>query len=269
MTESQLVGRASRGLLEPVRAARSEIRSADAGTPRLDRRELIELGTPLVRRLAFRFARRLPRSVQLDDLVSSGMEGLLRAADAYDPARNDRFEPYAERRIRGAMLDELRGADSMTRHGRARATSMRRAEQRLEKTLSRAPTEDEIAKELGVSVERYRQAVCEIASTPSLGRMSEHGADDVASHEPDPATLCAASEQRAQLAAELSKLPPRSLEVVALYYQHECTQAEIGQMLGVTESRVCQILGDALSRLRKKLVPSAMPARRQEQRRSA
>jgi RNA polymerase sigma factor for flagellar operon FliA len=223
-----------------------------------ERNRLIELGLPLVRRIAFRMARRLPSSVQVDDLISSGTEGLLRAVDAYDPARNDRFEPYAERRIRGSMLDELRAADVLTRHGRNRMAQVSRAVVKLEHELGRAPTEEEIAARLGVTLAEYQQLAMELSRAPAIGGLGDHDPDDVASAALDPAALFAEAELRMHLQKAVSELPERTLQVLSLYYQHECTQAEIGKILGVTESRVCQILGEAVVRLRGKLARAAV-----------
>jgi RNA polymerase sigma factor for flagellar operon FliA len=201
-------------------------------------------------------ARRLPPSVQVDDLVSSGTEGLLRAVDAYDPSRNDRFEPYAERRIRGAMLDELRAADVLTRHGRSRMAQLSRAVAKLEHALRRAPTEEEIAAALGLALAEYHQLTMELARAPVLGS-GDVDVEDVAGDTLDPSVLLAEAQLREHLRLAVAELPPRTVEVLGLYYQHECTQAEIGRILGVTESRVCQILGEAALRLRAKLLRAA------------
>lgn len=229
-------------------------------TPRTqaERTQLIDVGLPLVRRIAFRMARRLPPSVQVDDLISAGTEGLLRAVEAYDPSRNDRFEPYAESRIRGAILDELRGADVLTRHGRNRMAQVSRCIAQLEHTLKRAPLEEEIASALGLSLEDYQQLAMELARAPAIGRLGEHDPDDVASAALDPSALFAEAELRSHLNRAITELPERTQQVLALYYQHECTQSEIGKILGVTESRVCQILGEAVARLRGKLARVAI-----------
>lgn len=229
-------------------------------TPRAseERTRLIEIGIPLVRRIAFRMARRLPASVEVDDLISAGTEGLLRAVDAYDPTRNDRFEPYAESRIRGAILDELRAADVLTRHGRSRMALVSRTIAQLEHQLKRAPTEEEIAQALGMELAEYQQLAMELARAPAIGRLGEHDPDDVASAALDPAALFAEAELRGHLVKAIRALPERTQQVLALYYQHECTQSEIGKILGVTESRVCQILGEATARLRAKLASFAV-----------
>lgn len=223
-----------------------------------ERKRLIEIGIPLVRRIAFRMARRLPPSVEVDDLISAGTEGLVRAVDAYDPSRNDRFEPYAESRIRGAILDELRAADVLTRHGRSRMAQVSRAIAKLEHQLQRAPTEEEIATELQLPLAEYQQLAMELSRAPAIGRLGEHDPDDVASAALDPAALFAEAELRGHLVKAIQSLPERTQQVLALYYQHECTQAEIGKIMGVTESRVCQILGEAHARLRAKLATHAI-----------
>jgi len=227
-------------------------------SPQGDRDRLIAIGIPLVRRIAFRMARRLPPSVEVDDLVSAGTEGLVRAVDAYDPSRNDRFEPYAESRIRGAILDELRAADVLTRHGRSRMAKVSRTIAQLEHSLKRAPTEEEIAKALDLPLAEYQQLAMELARGPAIGRLGEHDPDDVASAALDPSALFAEAELRGHLVKAIQSLPERSQQVLALYYQHDCTQAEIGKVLGVTESRVCQILGEATARLRAKLASQAI-----------
>jgi RNA polymerase sigma factor for flagellar operon FliA len=228
-----------------------------APTPALSRDLLVSIGLPIVRRIAFRMARRLPPSVEVGDLIGAGTEGLLRAIDGYDPSRCDRFEPYAEARIRGAILDELRGLDVMTRHGRRRMTEVTKAIQELSRALGRAPEEQEIADKLALPLAEYQRIAAELSRAPALGRLGEVDPDEVQSESMDPAALYGEQELRAQLVKSIDQLPERMRQVLALYYQHECTQAEIGQILGVTESRVCQILGEAAARLRAMLVDGA------------
>jgi RNA polymerase sigma factor for flagellar operon FliA len=227
----------------------------------MSRDELCAIGLPIVRRIAFRMARRLPPSVEVGDLIGAGTEGLLRAIEGYDPSRCDRFEPYAEARIRGAILDELRGLDVMTRHGRRRMTEVTKVIQQLQRELSRAPLEDEIAARLNLPLEEYQRIAAELSRAPALGRLGEIDPDDVESEAMDPASLYGEKELRQQLVAAIDLLPERMRQVLGLYYQHECTQAEIGQILGVTESRVCQILGEAAARLRAQLTEGAPKAR--------
>ncbi|MGF1465939.1 MAG: RNA polymerase sigma factor FliA [Sandaracinaceae bacterium] len=219
-------------------------------TPAPDRDDLIAAGLPIVRRVAFRLARRLPPHVDVDDLIGAGSEGLLKAARSYDAEKYPRFEPYAETRIRGAILDELRAWDAMTRHGRRRMLEVSRAVSRLSTRLGREPDEEEVAEELGLELADYQRLNAELARGPALGRLGEVDPDHVDGGFDDPASLYSEAELKGRLAEAIRKLPERTQTVLALYYQEDCTQAEIGEVLGVTESRVCQILGEAAARLR-------------------
>jgi RNA polymerase sigma factor for flagellar operon FliA len=227
--------------------------STEPMTARPPRDELIQLGLPLVRRLAFRLARRLPPNIDVGDLIGAGTEGLLKAIEAYDPTRIPRFESYAEMRIRGAMLDELRTHDVMTRHGRQRMAEVTKAVRKLELELKRAPEEQEIAQAMGMQLENYQKLAEDLSRGPALARLGEVDPDDVAHEQFDASMEVQAKQLRAQLVEAIRKLPERTQQVLALYYQEECTQAEIGQILGVTESRVCQLLGDATVRIRASL----------------
>ena len=224
--------------------------SKQAPASALDRDEMIQRGLPLVRRLAFRLARRLPPNVDVGDLIGAGTEGLLKAVDAYDPTRIPRFESYAEMRIRGAILDELRSNDSMTRHGRRRLAEVTKAVRDLEAKLGRAPEEQEIADALGMELEAYQQLAEGLSRGPALARLGEADPDEVDGGWEDPAAVVSEKELKQELVKAITRLPKRTQTVLALYYQEECTQAEIGRILGVTESRVCQILGEAVARLR-------------------
>jgi len=217
--------------------------------PRPSREELIAIGLPIVRRVAFRLARRLPPNVDVGDLIGAGSEGMLKAIDAWDATRAPSFEAYLDARVRGAILDELRASDVMTRHGRRRLSETARAVRKLEQRLGRSPEEDEIAGELGLTLEVYQKLAEDLARGPALGRLGEDP-DGVQSSNSGPADTFLGGELRGRLRGALGKLPQRQQQVLALYYQEECTQLEIGKILGVTESRVCQILGDATVRLR-------------------
>jgi RNA polymerase sigma factor for flagellar operon FliA len=214
------------------------------------REELIRQGLPLVRRMAFRMARRLPPNVDVNDLIGAGTEGLLKAVQYYDAERYPHFEPYAKTRIRGAILDELRANDSLTRYGRSRMAEITNTIKELQHQLGRQPAEDEIAERLGMPLEQYQRLTGDLMRGPTLQGLSSVAADDAESGTATPDAVLLDSDLKRRLALAVGKLTERTQQVLALYYQEECTQAEIGEILGVTESRVCQILGEATARLR-------------------
>jgi RNA polymerase sigma factor for flagellar operon FliA len=216
----------------------------------LGREELIHQGLPLVRRMAFRMARRLPPNVDVNDLIGAGTEGLLKAVQYYDPERYPQFEPYAKTRIRGAILDELRANDSLTRYGRSRMAEITNTIKELQNRLGRQPAEDEVAARMGIPLEQYQRLTGDLMRGPTLQGLSSVSADDAESGAPTPDLMLLENDLKQRLAVAMTKLSERTQQVLALYYQEECTQAEIGQILGVTESRVCQILGEASARLR-------------------
>lgn len=216
------------------------------------RDELITRGLPIVRRIAFRLARRLPPNVDVGDLIGAGTEGLLKAIESYDVNNAARFETYAESRVRGAILDELRAQDALTRHGRRQFGEVTRAIRKLESSLGRVPEEQEVANELGIDLDAYHKLTEHLARGPALANLGAIDPDDTAGEEHTTKEI-EAKQLRTQLVIAVKKLPDRTQKVLALYYQEECTLAEIGQILGVTESRVCQILGEATVRLRASL----------------
>ena len=220
--------------------------------PRPSRDEMIQRGLPIVRRLAFRLARRLPPNVDVGDLIGAGTEGLLKAIESYDASHAARFETYAESRVRGAILDELRSQDALTRHGRRQFGEVTRAVRKLESRLGRVPEEQEVANELGIDLATYHKMSEQLARAPALANLGAIDPDDVAGEESTTREI-ETRELKAQLVTAVKRLPERTQTVLALYYQEECTLAEIGEILGVTESRVCQILGDANARLRASL----------------
>lgn len=217
--------------------------------PRPPRDELIQRGLPIVRRLAFRLARRLPPNVDVGDLIGAGTEGLLKAIEGYDPGHAARFETYAEARVRGAILDELRAQDALTRHGRRQMSAVTRTMRRLETELGRAPEEQEVAAAMGIDLDAYQKLTENLSRAPALANLGALDPDDVAGGT-DSAGEFESRELKTQLMSAIKRLPERTQTVLGLYYQEECTLAEIGEILGVTESRVCQILGDATARLR-------------------
>jgi len=236
-----------------------------ASSPDAAREDLVQLGLPIVRRMAFRMARRLPSHIDVNDLIGAGTEGLLRAVSAFDQERYPQFEPYAKSRIRGAILDELRAGDSLTRYGRERMSQVTKMIRQLQQELGRAPDEAEIAHRLGVPIDQYQKMAAELTQGPALLGLSGVAGDDAESQTATPDAEFAEGDLKRRLAAAISGLPERLKQVLALYYQEECTQAEIGEILGVTESRVCQILGEATLRLRAQLEDDdAQPSKKKQ-----
>src|SRR5579871_2688878 len=204
---------------------------------------------PYIEKVARRLARRLPAHVEIDDLISSGVIGLMEAAERFDPSRVDRFEAFAEFRIRGAMLDDLRSRDTLSRDMRRLSNELRDATRRLEAQLGRTPDHEEIAKRLGVGVEELSgSSVVGIddAGPDLLERTGDATADD-------PFEIASRREMLDRLVAGIGGLPEKMQQVLSLYYCDNLNLKEIGSVLGVTESRVCQIHGEATRRLRDSL----------------
>jgi RNA polymerase sigma factor FliA len=224
---------------------------------------LVAAHLPLVEKVARRMATRLPAHVPFADLVSAGYEGLMDAAKRFDPARGATFEAFAEWRIKGAILDDLRAKDSLSRDMRRLSNEIKAAEQRLTGALGREPTQDEVARELGVTADdlaAQRQKLSghtvvglDDAGPDFLDRVADDGA-------PDPFESAAAGELRERLTDAIRRLPERQQTVLSLHYLEELTLQEIGDMLGVTESRVCQIKAEALADLRPIVDPEIAPA---------
>jgi RNA polymerase sigma factor for flagellar operon FliA len=209
----------------------------------------------VIRQAALRVARRLPAHICVDDLVSAGFMGLVDAYRRYEPTRCDRFDAYAEVRIKGAILDELRSYDPLSRDLRALANRTAHATRELANRLGRAPTDQEVAAELGMDLDTYRSAAARMAVGTPVSLDASPSGDD-APFEVSDGVSSAADEQllqaqsRAVLGGALEELPPRLRHVLDLYYREERTLREIGVLLGVTESRVCQLHGEAIRKLR-------------------
>lgn len=231
------------------------------GKARSSQDALVHLGLPWVRRMAFRMARRLPPNVEVDDLIGAGTEGLLRAVQSYDPSINPNFEPYAKTRIRGAMLDALREFDPMTRYGRRLMAKVSATHRELERELGRVPEESEVAARLEMSLENYRQVLEEFSRVPALAQIGADP-DEVEGVNHSPESLISSKEMRGLLVRSIARLPKNSQTVLALYYQEELTQAEIAKVLQITDSRVCQILGEATLRLRSSIEKELRGAKR-------
>lgn len=204
---------------------------------------------PLVRRIAIRMARRVPADVTVEDLVGYGWLGLLEAFRRADGMGDGELEAYVSYRIRGAMLDHLRSLDPMARTTRALARRIGGAVGKKTAQLGRAPTEREAAAELEMSVEEYCAAQRRVAEATTT-RADAVDIDALASPTAPPDEGAQTSIRKERLAGAIRTLPERLQHVLALYYQEGCTLAEIGEILGVTEARACQLHGDAVRRLR-------------------
>jgi RNA polymerase sigma factor for flagellar operon FliA len=227
--------------------------------------------SPLVKYVAGRLGSGLPAHVDEGDLVSYGLLGLIGAIERYDPERDVKFETYAIARIKGAIIDELRAMDWVPRSVRSRAREIERAIGELERKLHRAPTDEEIAKKVGITVSELEDSLTEIsrssiAALDELWTVSSSGGDQIAlidtiedTDAPDPQSSLSATEMREAIGEAIARLPEREKLVVTLYYYEELTLREIGEVLGVTESRVSQLHTKAILRLKSRL--SGSPAR--------
>lgn len=214
----------------------------------------------LVKFVAGRLGAGLPRSVDTGDLVSAGVFGLMNAIDRFDPQQGAKFETYAIPRIRGAILDGLRSLDWVPRSVRSRSRQIQDAITTLEHQLGRVPTDEEIAAELHIEVAELEKWLADVAAG-SVGPL-DHVAMDTAHAEANadaqPGSAMEEGELRAAMRTEISKLPEREQAVLVLYYDDGLTLAEIGEALGVTESRISQIHAKAVLQLRSRLAASGV-----------
>ena len=229
-----------------------------AKTQEGDLNALIARYAPLVKRIAYHLSGRLPASIQPGDLIQAGMIGLIEAVRHYDATQGASFETYAGIRIRGAMLDEVRKSDWAPRSVYRKAREMSRAITKVENAKGGAAKDHEVAETLGMSIEEYHQALQDISghrilSFEDVALDEERLADSRVGKEDDPSAAMQGEEARQELAKATSALPERERLVLALYYHEEMNLREIGQVLEVTESRVCQIHSQALLRLRARL----------------
>lgn len=231
--------------------------TATALTPEVRERLILD-HLPQVRLIARRIHERLPESVNLEDLVSTGILGLISAIDRFDQSHNVKLKTYAEYKIRGAILDSLRGLDWAPRQQRRRSKRIEAVVVTLEQRLLRSPTEEEIAAELGISMEEYHDWLFEIRGL-NLGSLESHPAEDdsrdllrfVADKEEDwPSQLLEKAELRKILVQAISRMPSVERTVLGLYYQEELTLREISRVVKLHESRVSQLKTQAIVRLR-------------------
>jgi RNA polymerase sigma factor for flagellar operon FliA len=230
------------------------------------RERLILHYSPLVKFVAGRVAAGLPQNIEQSDLVSYGIFGLIDAIDKFDPARGFKFETYAISRIKGAIIDELRSIDWVPRSVRAKARAVERAYSKLENELRRSPEDKEVAAELDMNEDDLNHLLSQVSFTglvaldELLGRQqaSEGGGsatvgDTIADRAHDPVEAFEVDEMKHLLADAINRMPDRERLVLTLYYYEGLTLAEVGGILGVTESRVCQIHTKAILQLRGRL----------------
>ena len=238
---------------EPLESERSENLSAE------ERERMILEHLPQVRLIARRIHGRLPETVDFDDLVSAGILGLISAIDHFDASRHIRLKSYAEHRIKGAMLDSLRRLDWAPRQQRKHAKQIDTAIAAAEQRLHRPPTEQEVADELHLSVDRYHRWQVDVSGV-NLARLESAGPDDSGKRDllrfitGDPQDLPSALAERSDLqralAEAISGIPAIEKTVLSLYYQDELTLREIAKIAGLHESRISQLRTQAILRLR-------------------
>jgi RNA polymerase sigma factor for flagellar operon FliA len=216
---------------------------------------------PLVRRIAHQMIARLPANVELDDMIQAGMIGLMDAVNRFEETHGTPFEVYAASRIRGSMLDELRAGDWLPRSARKSQRDIENAIHRLEQRLKRAPAEAEIAREMGLEVGHYQETLNEARGAQLVYFDDLGGGDDdddylerhVAVDGADPSDILRDKRFRGALVGAIEELPERERQLMSMYYEQDMNLREIGSVMGVTESRVCQLHSQAVARLRSKL----------------
>jgi RNA polymerase sigma factor for flagellar operon FliA len=228
---------------------------------RLDSGSLLKQFSPLVRRLAHQMIAKLPANVEIDDLIQVGMIGLNDALARFDPSQGVQFETFATQRIRGAMLDELRGSDWMSRGDRRHQRMIETAVHKLEQKLGRAPSETEIAAEMGMKLSDYQELLGKVRGT-QLVYLEDMSGDDgdedfldrhMVDTDANPLGRLSDRKLREALVAAIENLPQREQYVMSMYYEHDMNLKEIAAVLGVTESRVCQLHSQSIARLRTRM----------------
>jgi RNA polymerase sigma factor for flagellar operon FliA len=230
----------------------------------LTRDEMILKYTPLIKYIAHRLAMRLPPHISVDDLVNAGVIGLMDALNKFDPNKKVQFKTYAEFRIKGSMLDELRSLDWVSRSVRQKAAQLEKAFQSLEKKKGRAVEDQEVAQEMGLSLDNYYSMVNEINGVflsdlagvrKKIPQFSDEDLLNLLADEEEnqPFQLLSLEELKEVLTRAIEELTPKERTVISLYYYEELTLKEIGEVLGFTESRICQIHTKAILKLRTKI----------------
>ena len=254
-------GLAQHDFVAPTKASLAAERQQPATLTDSDRDRIVVEHLPMVRYLARRIHERLPNYVELEDLISAGVIGLIDAYNKFDHSKKVQFKSYAQFRVRGAILDSLRILDWSPRELRRKGRAVQDAIHTLTQTLRRTPTEPEIAKEMKLELNEYQILLGDLKGLEIGSLNIEHsedsGEDELAyvagSPEEDPLFRCLQGEMRQRLLDAIEELPEKERMVLTLYYYEELTMREIGLTLGVVESRVSQIHSSAVVRLRTSL----------------
>lgn len=250
--------------LEREAAQTNALVRADFTPVNSSRDKLILEYAPLIKYIAQKIAARLPANIELDDLMSSGVIGLMDAIDKYDSSRDNKFKTYAEFRIRGAILDELRAQDWVPRSVREKAKQLERIYAKIEQTQGRQATDEEVCAELGVSQEEYHDMLNQVRSVSLLSyddlssfskadKRSLHGYGEAGSKTPTPFSEVSSASVKRMISSAIQDLPEKQRLVLSLYYYEDLNLKEIGRVLDVTESRVSQLHTQAILRLKAKL----------------
>ena len=244
--------------VEPKRH-RSETGKMSAAT----RDRLIMEHSPLIKYIVNRIAQRLPSHVDLDDLMNTGVIGLMDAIEKYDPEKNCKFKTYAEFRIKGAILDQLRSLDWVPRSVRQKSRRLEAAYNQTEQKLGRAASDEEVADVLGVEIKKFHEMLNQVRGISLVNLDEVRNASDLEkknlidvvedTNGEDPFGTLNIDEMKKIVAEAIGNLPEKERLVVSLYYYDELNMKEIGKILDITESRVCQIHTKAVIRLRSKL----------------
>ncbi|MBC7786276.1 MAG: RNA polymerase sigma factor FliA [Methylophilaceae bacterium] len=224
----------------------------------LDETKMLQQHGMLVKKIAYQMKAKLPASVEVDDLIQAGMMGLLDAVKKFQDNLGAQFETYAVQRIRGSIIDELRSADWLPRSVRKDMRTVESAVTQLEQKLQRPPTEGEVAKHMELSIDDYRELLGDCSGhqllyyddfqeTENDGHFLDRYMNDVASN---PLQVLLSSNFKESLVVAIGDLPEREKLLMALYYEQELNLKEIGAIMGVSESRVCQLHTQAVARLR-------------------
>ncbi len=242
-----------------AKAKKKSVAEAYRSVDDFEKEELIKSYLPLVKKVVHRLAGRLPAEVDIKEMLNSGIIGLVDALEKYDPKHETNFSTYAQFRIRGAILDSFRSQDWAPRSLRHKSAKLELAYQKLEQKLGRPATDEEVAVELGVDVDTFQKLLGEVGGVVMLsfeelgfGHGEERfNADEmVASGGPDPLNKLLGGEKVSIVARALDRLPEKERLVISLYFYEELNLKEIGEILGVTESRASQIRSRALIRLK-------------------